>query len=673
MTAPLAIAPPAQALIAPPATVDGPSSEILDFGGVAMAPDGTGGVVYVKAVGGVPHVFACRYAGGGWSAPIRVDWDQPFSAGQPAIAAGAGGELLVVWVTQVATVHGEIQHGLYSARIGPGAEGFGPSLLVDPNVGEGKGVDPSLSGTEPGRAIVAYRAITYSFDGTGFSTAVQLRPGDVMADIRVARLSGDRWSRLGPVNRNSEASMRPPAAGNGPQVGAGVDGGAVVAWQEPDQTGAARIWLRRIFGTTPGPVLEASPASWEGAPVSGDADAFSLAVTPFNQARVAIRVAGVGAAAPRLLLNTLPADFAVPSNALTGPSTVFKGSKAALGVPGVGATEKGGKEGAMQMVFASGAVLHRVGVDASGALTPDVAPPGPAARPGGEAVAVIGPEGGDVLAYSAVDPQGRPVAAVRQELASGAAQTGLLAGVAGGPIGGLQAGPSGTGDALIGFRQGEAGHYEIVVERIASPPASFKARAPKGWVRPADAELRWEAPKSAVGGLTYAVLVEGRVVKSGLRRLRCRLPRGALGSGVRRVQAMATDRLGEQVATPAVKLRVDGQAPLVELKSNRGSRLATVRLRDPDSGLRPKSTVVDFGDGTVARKGSKLLHAYERAGRYAVVVHARDRVGNRVARTRITSGSHHRSSRARAATIAASRTARARPGSTMRSASRLSQ
>lgn len=632
VTVPFATPTPAQALITPPATVDGPSPEILDFGGAAMAADGTGGVVYVKAVAGVPHIFACRYVGGGWSAPIRVDWDQPFSAGQPAIAAGAGGELLVVWVTEVATVHSQAQYGLYSARIGGGATSFGPSLLVDPNVGEGIGVDPSLSGTAPGQATVAYRAITFNFDGTGFSTAVQLRPGDVMADIRVARLNGDRWSRLGAVNRNAEASMRPPGPSNGPRVGAGIDGGAVVAWQEPDQTGTARIWMRRIFGTTPGQVLEASPANWEGAPVTGDADAFSLAVTPFNQARVAIRVAGSGAAAPRLLLNTLPADFAVPSNALIGPSTVFKGGKAALGIPGIGATEKGGKEGAMQMVFAAGAEVHRVGVDAEGALTPDATLPGPGARPGAEAVAVVGPEGGDVLAYAALDAQGRPVVAARQELASGAAQTGLLAGVAGGPIGGLSAGPSGTGDALIGFRQGEAGHYEIVVERVSAPPASFKAKAPKGWVRPARAKLRWQAAKSAVGGLTYSVLIEGTVVKAGLRR-RAYLPRPAvLGNGVRRVQAMATDALGEQVISPAVKLRVDGQAPGVELKVRRARGVATVRLRDPDSGLRAKSTLVDFGDGTRVGAGSKLRHAYEHPGRYTIRVRARDRVGNRVSR-----------------------------------------
>ncbi len=598
-----------------------------------MATDGSGGVVYTKTVNGVPHVFACQYVDGAWGAPLRVDWDQEFAGDQPAIAAGPGGELLVVWVTPVATVHGKIQYGLFSTRLGAGAAGFGSSLLVDPNVGEGVGVDPSVSGTAPGKAIVAYRAITYTFDQTGFSPAVQLRPGDVMADIRVARFNGDRWSRLGAVNRNPEASMRPPSPTNGPQAGAGVDGGAVVAWQEPDQTGTARIWMRRIFSGAPGPVLEASPASWEGAPVSGDADAFSLAVTPFNQARVAFRLATSGSVRPRLLLNTLPPDFAVPSGVLDGAVTVFKEGSASLGPPGVAATEKGGgREGSMRLAFASGEEVQQVGVDANGVLAPIAAPPGPAARPGAESVAAVGPEGGGIVAYPARDAQGRPVVAVRQELRSGAAQTGLLAGAAAGPVGELGSGPSATGDALIGFRQGEAGRYEVVVERVSLPPATFKAQAPRRWIRPARARLRWQAAGSTVPGLTYSILIEGRVVKRGLLRRSYRPRSALLGSGVRRVQVMATDGLGQQIVSPVVRLRIDGQAPRVSFGVRGGHGFATVRLSDPNSGLRRSSSSVSFGDGSRARGGVAFHHSYSSPGRYAIVVRAADKVGNRVSR-----------------------------------------
>ncbi|HEY4780057.1 MAG TPA: hypothetical protein VIH47_10750, partial [Solirubrobacterales bacterium] len=372
---------PAQGLITPPVTVDGPSSSILDFGGVAMASDGTGGLVYVKAVEGVPHIFASRYLGDSWSVPIRVDWDQPYAATQPQIAAGPRGELLAVWVTQVATVHGKVQDGLYSARIGAGGSSFGPSLLVDPNVGEGIGVDPSLAAASPGKAIVAYRAITFDFNQNVFSTAVQLRPGDVMADIRVARLNGDRWSRLGAINRNPEASMRPPSATNGPQIGTGAEGGAVVAWQEPDQTGTARIWMRRIFGTTPGPVLQASPSSWEGKPVTADADALSLSVTPYVQARVAFRIAAGGSSvlAGRLLANALPPNYSTTAGALSGPLLADGGGAAppsgGAGPPDLDAGEDRSRKPSMRLDFLAGSQLQQMGVGPEGGVVGVATPP----------------------------------------------------------------------------------------------------------------------------------------------------------------------------------------------------------------------------------------------------------------------------------------------------------
>ena len=94
---------PAEAVILPAVTIDGPSEDIVGFGGVAMAEDGTGGVVYLKRVQGVAHVFVSRYAEGHWLAPIRVEAKQPFAASWPRIGAADGGELVVVWATPFAT------------------------------------------------------------------------------------------------------------------------------------------------------------------------------------------------------------------------------------------------------------------------------------------------------------------------------------------------------------------------------------------------------------------------------------------------------------------------------------------------------------------------------------------------------------------------------------------
>ncbi|MGV1048314.1 MAG: InlB B-repeat-containing protein [Solirubrobacterales bacterium] len=629
---------PGPGKLAPPVTLAGPSSDVVDFGGVAMASDGSGGAVYVKTVEGTPHVFANRYVGGGWSGPIRVD-NLPYEAADARIAAGPRGELLAVWVSQVATVKKKVRYGLYSARIGRGAAEFGPPQVVDANVCEGVGVGPSLAATAPSQAIVAYRVVTYTFDGNEycgnvFPGAVQLRPGDVRAEIRVARLKEDRWARLGAMNNNPEASMRAPSASNGPQVGAGVDGGAVVAWQETDQGGTARILMRRIFGTVPGEVLQASPTTLEGSPVSGDVDAFSLAVTPLDQARVAMRIQPSSAGGrPRLALNTLPPGYQVPSNALVGPATVFVAESTAanaIGRPGISAYEKGGQEGQLRLSAIAGSQVRQFGVDAKGALEPIATPSTPPAVPGAESVTVLDPAGAGSVAYPAL-AAGTQAVAVRQEFANGVTQSGLVSGLQGGPVAELRADGSGSGDGLIGFRQGEAGNYQVVVERLTAKPASFKVRGPRKWTRPSQVMLRWEASRSNAGRVTYSVLLGGNVVKRGLRQRKFRLRPASLGTGRRQARVLATDGIGQQLLSKKVRLLIDGEAPLVSVEP-RGGRV-TVDLRDPDSGVAKKATEVSFGDGAHAAGGSRLRHDYARPGHYTIVVQAQDRVGNRIVRS----------------------------------------
>jgi PKD domain len=624
---------PARALITPPVTLDGPSSAISGFGGVAMASDGSGGLVYVKTVEGAPHVFACRLLHGSWSAPIRVDAEMPYEASQPAIAAGPGGELLVVWVTQVATLKSGIRYGLYSAQLSAGSGVFAPALPVDANVGEGKGVNPSLAATAPSKAIVAYRVVTDSRLGESESPIVALRPGDVAADIRVARFNGERWSNLGAVNRSSESSMRPPSATNGPQVGAGATGQAVVAWQEPDQTGTARIWMRRIFGSTPGQVLEASPTSWEGHPVSADADAFSLSVTPYAMARVVFRIARTAgsALAGRLLVNTLPSNFSPTAGVLAGAELADgKGFAGTVGPPDVALAEDGSRNTTTRLAFLAGTRLRQMTGTGEGGLSPVAIPGEPRASAGGEAVVAANPAGGGLIAYPALDSSGLAAVAVRQEYPSGAVQTGLLSGARSGPVSGLAIGRSGSGDGLIGFLQGEPGRREIVAERVTAPPAAFSLKVPKGWVRPRQAKLEWGAAQSAVGGVRYTVLLEGRAVRRGLRRLRYRPRPGQLGNGALRTRILATDALGQQILTAPKPLKVDGQAPLVRVRAH-GAAVA-IKVRDGGSGLAPKATRVGFGDGSAAAAGAGFRHRYQQPGRYELTVKARDEVGNRVLR-----------------------------------------
>lgn len=622
-------APAADALILAPVTLDGPSAAIGEFGGAAVSEDGTGGLVYTKQVGGAPHVFAARYAGGRWLAPVRVDWDSPYGASYPRIAAADGGQLLVVWVTQIATVDGRVQRALESSTLGPGASSFGEPIVVDPDVGEGEGVSPSLALAANGQGLVAYRAVTDNFKTSDVQTTIPpLRPGDVLADIRIARYEGGLWSSPEPVNRDPSLSLRPPSETNGPQVALGRSDEAVVAWQEPEPDGIARIWARRVFGTTLGLALPASPTTYDGQPVTADADAFALSVSELGEAKVVSRVQGSPGTAlgeARLFVNTLPVSTDFAAAQFTGPALLGGSAPAGgVGVPSVAVDDKG----AFRIAFtAAGAAQVLAGSEEQSGAAPELTL-GPAATAAGAgAVTALNPEGGGVTAWPASAPQGLSGVGVREDFPGGAAQSALVSGAQDGPVSQLAAGGSESGEALIGFREGSAGSYEIVGEGVSVPPPAFLVEAPRGWVRPREATVSWSSAEDATGGVTYSLVIDGHVVQRGIQGLSVLPDPRVLGSGVRHVQILATDASGQQTLSSESSLQVDGDPPVASVRHARG-RTVTVSVKDAQSGAVAKDTSIAFGDGTHANGRLEVRHTYRRSGRYLIVVHMRDEVGN---------------------------------------------
>ena len=618
---------PVGALILAPVTLDGPSSAIGEFGGAAVSEDGTGGLVYTKQVGGAPHVFAARYEHGRWLAPVRVDWASPYGASYPRIAAADGGRLLVVWVTQIATVDGRVQRALESSTLGPGASSFGEPIVVDPDVGEGEGVSPSLALAANGQGLVAYRAVTDNFKTSDVETTIPpLRPGDVLADIRVARYEGELWSSPEPVNRDPDLSMRSPSETNGPQVALGRSNEAVVAWQEPESNGIARVWARRVFGTTLGLALQASPVTYDGQPVTADADAFALSVSTFGEAKVVSRVQGSPGTAlgeARLFVNTLPVSTAYTAGQFTGAVPLGgSGPAGGVGVPSVAVDD----QGEYRIAFtASGAAQVLLGAERSAA--PEVAL-GPAATASGAgAVTALNPEGGGVTAWPASAPNGLFGVGVREDFPGGAAQAALVSGAQDGQVSELAAGGSESGEALVGFREGAPGAYEIVGEGVTAPPPAFLVEAPRGWVRPRNARLSWSSAEDATGGVTYSLVIDGRVVERGIGGLSVLPDLRVLGSGVRHVQILATDASGQQTLSAESNLQIDGEPPVARVRHARGHTVI-VSVRDAQSGAVAKDTDIAFGDGTHVNGRLTVRHTYARPGRYTIVVRMRDEVGN---------------------------------------------
>lgn len=628
-------------MIVPAVTIDGPSEDIVGFGGVAMAEDGTGGVVYLKRVDGVAHVFVSRYANGSWQAPIRVDTEETFGASWPRIGAADGGELVVVWATPFATEDERPIDELLSATLGPGSSSFGQAAIVDPDIREGTGTSPDIAMSSTGQADVVYRVVEFK------SSVPLLRKGDVVEKVRVAAYDGERWSQLGSINRDPGISMRAPTEANAPQIAIGPTGSGIVVWQEPEISGVARIWARRIFGQTLDYVMPATATALGGVPINADADAPAVAISRLGQAEVAYRQAyeaGSPLPGPRIFLNTLPdgeshngAEF---TGALIADSAVPGGKSAAIGRPSIDVDERQ----QLRLVYDSNGIPRVVeGNDKglSGVLTLGSPFVGSALAPASElpAASVMNPEGGGISAWSSAGPEGKPAVAVREDFPSGAVQTGLVSGGSGGPIGELAVGRSSLGDGLVAFQQGPLGNAAIVGLQVTAPPDPFVLSAPKGWVKPSHVRVEWQPSSSANGPLSYTVVLDGRRLRTLPGSVSFVLNPHELASGKHHVRLLATDIYGQATLTAPVTVEIDGSPPTVQIaRIDHGSGVS-VRVKDGQSGVDKHAIAVSFGDGSSAQQHSLFRHRYPHSGTYEVVVHVRDKLGNAgIVRERVNVG-----------------------------------
>jgi hypothetical protein len=608
----LALASGAEARIGPAATIDGPAPEILELGGVAMAPDGTGGLVYRRSAEGRTHVFAARFDGTSWSPPQRVDVGQPFNSAWPRIAAADGGRLVVAWTQD----GGEGLDGLWAASLPAGRSRFLPPTLVDFNIGEDLATHPSIAMNGGGDALIVYRAIR-SFEGGG------LPQGFVSGDVRLARFDGSRWQRFGvPVNRNRNAPQRAPTADNAPRVALEASGNGVVAWHEPDDDLVDRVWARRVFGTRTGFVQAASPLREGGQLVRGGADQLALDQTALGRVVVAYRQLPDPrdrSAAARVFVNQMDESSAETAGGFNGPELVGAAGSAAPSLA------LAGREDAW-MSFPRGGLAtlaHRPGIgpfavrEHGDAL--DAPPPVVEAGLEGRGViaAATGGGGGDVVIRELNGTTPTEIRPVFTAL--------------GGPVRELSIAGSGRGDAIVAFAQGPDGDRQIATAIVDAAPSSFALTLPP-WTRQRRPNLSWDRAFDALGPVSYTISIRGRrVARTGRTRLRLR--EGTLRQGRHRVRVVARDRLGQTTAARPDWYRLDRQAPLTRLR--RRGRRVTARIVDPGgrraSGPGRELSSVDWGDQSssdfVTRRAR---HRYRRPGRYRLTIIAVDQAGNRV-------------------------------------------
>lgn len=613
---------PASALISGATTIDGPSSDVVGLDGVAMAPDGSGGLVYSKRVDGHVHAFVSRFADRAWQPPQRVDVGQPYDSSWPAIGAGDGGRLVVTWIHQFGA---GVQNRMYSASLDPGATRFQAPVAIDLDVREGLDAYPSLSMSPGGAAYLVYRVVYVR-------QSPSLPPGTVDADYRVQRYSGSFWSLLGqPVDRIQSQPQATPTALNAPYVASDQTGNAVVAWQEPDDQLIPRIYARRVFGKVLGNVLQASPADVDGKALNAAADQLSLSVSPFGEAIVGMRQqpdAKTAWTRPRALVNMLPSSFADGAGRFVGARPVDGGGAdgpdpagGALGTVAVSADDDGG----FDVLAGLGARVLDVGGD-EGTVADPVRLDGGSGAGASDPQLVRGQEGTLAAAWK-VD-SGPPTQAAGVGLferdADGTPFQRTVAAPAGGALQMLRLGGSTLGSALVGFLQGRDAGKQIAAASIQVPPGRFTVLTPPDWTRSKQLRLTWDAAPSTSGRLTYAVQIDGATVVDGIRGLAHTLGRRQLDDGRHKVTVVATDADDQTTTSVASKLLVDRTAPRVRVARLGGGR---VRVSVNDATSRVTSVRISWGDGG-RDAGRRVTHAYASGGRHVLSVVARDRAGN---------------------------------------------
>jgi hypothetical protein len=622
----------AAAVIHPAGVLAGPANDILDVDGAAMAPDGSGGILFRKQVEGITHVFAIPFRDGGWGEPLEVDGEDPYGASQPAIAAGDGGRLLVVWVQPRNTSARNVsESALMSASLQPGADAFGQAIMVDPSVGELdtgdiRGVEPKLTMAPDGAAYVVYR-VTIDDCGLGDEgnpEESRCRPGstDKVVDVRVAHFDFLTWSSLGRINRDPQLAMRSPTSANAPAIGIDVNGNGIVAWQEPGADDVARIWVRRLFGTVKGNVLQASPESIDGRPVTSDAEAPAIADSRFGEARIAFLIKGAsGSAVPvtQLYDNSIFSEFDPHGSVLQGAQPVVGATATDLGPPSASL----GPTGEFRLAWSQGTSVRELA--GSNQVSGTSVQVGMASGP---VPTTINPAGGGTAAWSST-AAGPAAVEAHEDYANGAYQAARLAGGIAGPVNGLSLGGSGEGDALIAWMQGPPGHSEVVGDFVQAPPAPFILNTPNGWVRARDASIEWEATTDAVAPITYSVYVDGHQFASGLTATRTSLSSAVLGDGVHEVQVLATDSAGQRTMSAENKLKIDAEPPTVKLALIDHRRGVRVTVREKASGVDAGATKIAFGDGRHTNGRASVSHVYAHPGLYTITAQVRDKVGNR--------------------------------------------
>jgi hypothetical protein len=575
---------------------------------MSMARDGTGALVYLKDVLGVPHVFVSRLAGGVFTAPVQADPGLLGASSQPVIASGPGGLLLLAFVNG-----GTLYVDQAATSTSP---------LSAPTALFSGAVSPSISISNFGKAYLA-------FTDTG---------GAGGGDVRAAYYFQGQWAlESAPLDANP-ADVAGKGAGRADVIAAG-DGVGIVIWGE-----GGHIYTRRVVKTTPSAVVEqADPPSFDGwSEVSAGSPSISAGGdSTYASVTFAEQLTNGSAVQSRVLMNRLHAAQYDGASAADGATT---GGAEGADQPQTAVTEYGRGFATSETDQTHQLYATAVGTnDAPGQI--ERVDSLPNSDPPDAAPATAGLVSNLIAWQQTPGVAGTPE--IRVRYAADGSDLGPEQVVSDPSLGatdadhGLVAAGDVSGDAAVAWVQGTGSSTSIVAIQLFQAPGGFVASNSFRYTTTATPPILWSGAAELWGSPTYMVRIDGALVgqTAGTQMI---VP-GPLSNGRHSYQLAAVNLAGLSTAAAPATIFVDTIRPKATLKLSGTSIVNTrqslrVAYTDPPPLGLPKTAAsgvdtvyVRWGDASPKARIRRTTasHVYTRIRTYTITLTLTDRAGNR--------------------------------------------
>jgi hypothetical protein len=595
------------AAFGPPAVLDGPDPAIEGLGGVAVARDGTGGLVYRKDVGGVSHVFVSQLLYGTFRAPVQVDASLQGASTEPVIGAGPGGLLLVAFI------NGGQLYVVGSTAV--------PAQFSAPQALSSDAENPAISVTALGKAYLAFTSLA-----SGGS------------DVRAAYYYQGVWG-VESTSLNANPSDDAGVGTGAPAVIAAGDGVGVVAWGEE-----GHVYVRRVWGLAPSVNYYQADLPSTGGWTETAAGAPSLSAggdSSFVDVAFQETFSGGGQEQQRSLIRRLRAsqwDQLSFPDGLTTPGTSGSAqgrvSMSELGDGLATAAHTDTNQLWAETLGTNGGAGPVMRIDSLQNFTAPYAVP-----------ITNGFASGLIAWQHDPGPLGSPDIRARFFDGTSFGPESVISQPAQGPTdaaAGLFAGADFQVDVALAWVQGAPSQREIVVDQLYQPPGNFKPTQPFFYARTLTPVLTWSAPRELWGPL-YEVSVDGvQVRQTSSTSVRV----APLSQGPHSWNVVAVNGAGLTGSMPPAGVFVDTFAPTVSYRLT-GKLLSGKELHikvqysdappggTPAQGSGVAKVVVNWGDGFKYTITHGKYHRYLRPGRYRLTVTVTDKAGNRTKQTTV--------------------------------------